>query len=259
MQHPAIQHRWAIVPFTRGKGVEVGGAPAALFPHFKPVADSQGIAAASLDFVFVVGAIDSREQGQFYECIKPGGYMVQAVHDQLYVEQITETAMFTVPQEFPHPCACVVRYGGFGDSIQAANILPELKRQGFHVVFMTLPRGQDILKHDPHIDDWLLQDDDQVPNPSCPTTGRTGRRSSTSSCSCPNRSRARCWRTPAARTTHGPTPCAASTWGATTSSGRPSSPSCRTRARRCSTNRPRRRSRRSGSSPSCASRPPTCR
>jgi hypothetical protein len=76
--------------------------------------------------------------------------------------------MFTVPQEFPHPCACVVRYGGFGDSIQAANILPELKRQGFHVVFMTLPRGQDILKHDPHIDDWLLQDDDQVPNPELP-------------------------------------------------------------------------------------------
>lgn len=59
---------------------------------------------------------------------------------------------------------CVVRYGGFGDQIQASNILPELKRQGYHVTFMTTPKGQDILKHDPHIDAWLLQDDDQVPN-----------------------------------------------------------------------------------------------
>lgn len=64
----------------------------------------------------------------------------------------------------PDKTACVVRYGGFGDSIQAANILPELKRQGYHVTFMTTPRGQEILKHDPHIDAWLIQDQDQVPN-----------------------------------------------------------------------------------------------
>lgn len=64
--------------------------------------------------------------------------------------------------------ACVVRYGGFGDSIQAANILPQLKRAGYHVTFITTPRGQDILKHDPHIDAWLIQDDDQVPNHELP-------------------------------------------------------------------------------------------
>lgn len=60
--------------------------------------------------------------------------------------------------------ACVVRYGGFGDQIQAANILPALKRQGFRVTFMTTPKGQDILAHDPHIDEWIIQDNDQVPN-----------------------------------------------------------------------------------------------
>lgn len=62
------------------------------------------------------------------------------------------------------PTCCVVRYGGFGDQIQAANVLPELKRQGYHITFMTTPKGQDILRHDPHIDAWLLQDPDQVPN-----------------------------------------------------------------------------------------------
>lgn len=60
--------------------------------------------------------------------------------------------------------ACVVRYGGFGDMLQAANILPELKRQGYHVTFMTTPKGQEILKHDPHIDAWFIQDENQVPN-----------------------------------------------------------------------------------------------
>lgn len=64
----------------------------------------------------------------------------------------------------PAKTACVVRYGGFGDSIQAANILPELKRQGYHVTFMTTPRGHSILEHDPHIDEFYLQDTDQVPN-----------------------------------------------------------------------------------------------
>lgn len=64
----------------------------------------------------------------------------------------------------PEKTACVCRFGGFGDQIQAANILPELKRQGYHVTFMTTPKGQDILLHDPHIDDWIIQDPDQVPN-----------------------------------------------------------------------------------------------
>lgn len=63
---------------------------------------------------------------------------------------------------------CVVRYGGFGDMLQAANILPELKRQGYHVTVMTTPRGQEILKADPHVDAFQLQDDDQVPNEALP-------------------------------------------------------------------------------------------
>ena len=67
-------------------------------------------------------------------------------------------------KERPEKTACVVRYGGYGDMLQAANILPELKRQGYHVTFMTTPKGQDILREDPHIDDWFIQDDDQVPN-----------------------------------------------------------------------------------------------
>jgi len=60
--------------------------------------------------------------------------------------------------------ACVVRYGGFGDMIQAANVLPALKRQGYRVTVMTTPKGKEVIENDPNIDDWFIQDHDQVPN-----------------------------------------------------------------------------------------------
>lgn len=77
-------------------------------------------------------------------------------------ESLTQSLTYRRPR--PAKTACVVRYGGYGDMLQAANILPELKRQGFHVTVMTTPRGEDILRHDPHVDAFELQDDDQVPN-----------------------------------------------------------------------------------------------
>jgi ADP-heptose:LPS heptosyltransferase/predicted SAM-dependent methyltransferase len=64
----------------------------------------------------------------------------------------------------PKKRAAVVRYGGFGDMIQASSILPGLKAQGYHITFYTTPRGQDVLKNDPHIDKFFIQDPDQVPN-----------------------------------------------------------------------------------------------
>lgn len=71
----------------------------------------------------------------------------------------------TVPPKPEGKTACVVRYsGGIGDVLQASGILPELKRQGYWVVFMTTPKGMDILREDPHIDEFVLQGNDDVPN-----------------------------------------------------------------------------------------------
>jgi predicted SAM-dependent methyltransferase/ADP-heptose:LPS heptosyltransferase len=64
----------------------------------------------------------------------------------------------------PIKTACCVRYGGFGDMIQTALLFPRLKELGYHVTVMTTPKGQDVLRHDPNIDDWYIQDNDQVPN-----------------------------------------------------------------------------------------------
>lgn len=67
---------------------------------------------------------------------------------------------------FPKPkkTCCVVRYGGFGDMIQASSIFPGLKKQGYDITVMTTPRGKDVLAHDGHISDFIIQDSDQVPN-----------------------------------------------------------------------------------------------
>lgn len=79
-------------------------------------------------------------------------------------QPVWRNSYVTKQQMRPRKTACVVRYGGFGDMIQAANILPMLKRKGYHVTVMTTPKGQDILKNDPNIDDWFIQDENQVPN-----------------------------------------------------------------------------------------------
>ena len=68
----------------------------------------------------------------------------------------------------PAKTACISRFGGFGDMLQMANLLPELKRQGYHVTINTTPQGQSIIQHDPHVDDWLIVDPDQVPNHELP-------------------------------------------------------------------------------------------
>lgn len=59
---------------------------------------------------------------------------------------------------------CLSRYGAFGDMIQMSSVLPGLKQQGYQVCINTTPKGMEILRNDPHIDEFFIQEDDQVPN-----------------------------------------------------------------------------------------------
>lgn len=79
-----------------------------------------------------------------------------------------DTRLHTYCNPRPVKTACISRYGGFGDMIQMSALLPTLKQQGYHVTVNTTPAGMEIVKHDPHIDRFMLQDVDQVPNPSLP-------------------------------------------------------------------------------------------
>lgn len=64
----------------------------------------------------------------------------------------------------PEKTAAVVRYGAIGDAIQTSSIFPLLKKEGYHVtLYCQSGPGYEVLKHDPHIDRFIIQGKDQVP------------------------------------------------------------------------------------------------
>lgn len=71
---------------------------------------------------------------------------------------------FAYKKPKPAKTAAVVRYGAWGDALQACSVFPGLKKQGFHITLYTTPRAFEVIKHDPHVDEIILQDTDQVPN-----------------------------------------------------------------------------------------------
>lgn len=60
--------------------------------------------------------------------------------------------------------AAVIRYGAFGDIIMASSILPGLKEQGYHITVYTVKNAWEVIKNDPHVDRFIVQGADQVPN-----------------------------------------------------------------------------------------------
>ena len=67
-------------------------------------------------------------------------------------------------REKPKKSCGVVRYGAFGDLLQASSVFAGLKAQGYHVTLYTSPPGSDVVRLDPNIDAFYYQDKDQVPN-----------------------------------------------------------------------------------------------
>lgn len=72
----------------------------------------------------------------------------------------------------PLKTAGVVRYGAFGDLMQASSVFKGLKDEGYHVTVYSSPPGCEVITHDPHIDELILQDKDQVPNGDLPAYWR---------------------------------------------------------------------------------------
>lgn len=64
----------------------------------------------------------------------------------------------------PKKTCAVVRYGAWGDALQAASIFPLLKKQGYHITLYTTDRCLEVIREDPHIDAVIVQDHEQVPN-----------------------------------------------------------------------------------------------
>lgn len=86
---------------------------------------------------------------------------------QVY-KKLAEGKFFSHKVPKPSKTCGIIRYGGWGDNLQMSSILPELKKQGYHITLYTTPRAWEVVKHDPHIDGVVLQDTNQVPNHNLP-------------------------------------------------------------------------------------------
>ena len=65
----------------------------------------------------------------------------------------------------PAKTAAVTRFGAQGDNIQASSVLPWLKENGFHVTFFCQTGlGHEVIRHDPHIDRFIVLERDAIPN-----------------------------------------------------------------------------------------------
>lgn len=60
--------------------------------------------------------------------------------------------------------ACVVRYGGIGDIVQASSVFPLIKKQGYKLAVNTDDGGLELLKHNPYVDELIVQKQGQIPH-----------------------------------------------------------------------------------------------
>ncbi len=235
--------RWETVPYTRGRGLDVGCGADKIWPHAIGVdnridtalfdvkmepdvtlnaTDMSFFATRSFDWVFSSHMLEHCENypqvmNEMFRVIKNDGYLMLYLPDEDEYPKIgedganpdhkwnvnydrvvdamkkvggwnliefqkrnetNEYSLYFVFQKQADPkvqlygwkepkpaktCA-VVRYGAWGDGIQATSILPGLKEQGYHITFYTTPRCFDVIKNEPLIDRIILQDSEQVPN-----------------------------------------------------------------------------------------------
>ena len=227
--------RWELVPFFRGRVLDMPSGNYKTFPHFiwadhrkqigKIVPDvwieTQAkldlFSSQSFDCVFSCHLLQHIEDyklalREWWRVVKPGGYLClylphkdlcpleyggrKAKHHLLPIDitkamlesgrfDLIENQIRNEEDEFsffqvyrkleknqaleswadqkPGKTAAVVRYGAFGDMIQASSIFPGLKAQGYHLTVYCSAAGYDVVKHDPHVDRFIIQDKDDVP------------------------------------------------------------------------------------------------
>lgn len=64
----------------------------------------------------------------------------------------------------PEKTCAVVRLGAIGDMVQTSSLFPWLKEQGYHLtLYCQAGQGHETVKHDPHIDRFVVMGHNQVP------------------------------------------------------------------------------------------------
>lgn len=85
---------------------------------------------------------------------------------KIYVP-IKDVADYT-PEDFggvrKEKTVCIVRYGAFGDIIQASSLFPMFKEKGYKVCVNVTETGYKLLLHNPYVDQLIVQNDNQINN-----------------------------------------------------------------------------------------------
>lgn len=202
MRREDVKHEF--VRYTRGYGLDLGHGKETAFPHFLGVREKGDSGACppnlvvdsfqrldmiedeKCDFIMVAG-VKEWAIAEWLRCIRDGGCLCLYDPDAKTARDVerfggqnitpirtgvwSEGGAFCIvrkgkwePKERRKKTACVVRHGGIGDMLQAAYLLPQLKRDGYHVTMLSTEKGRNILSADPNVDEWFLIDDGQVPN-----------------------------------------------------------------------------------------------
>jgi hypothetical protein len=233
--------RWELVPYMRGKCLDIGAGPYKVFPTFSSVDNGHHWGNQWTD-IRVDDAIDLSQLGsgswdlaysshllehfayekvpqvlkEWMRVVKQGGYLILYLPDEDQYPKVgdkfanadhrwnvsydrliaameklecgwdlidyqvrSETDEYSLFFVFkkegkghrfswknpkPAKSAAVIRYGAQGDNIQASSLLPWLKENGYHVTFYCQSGpGHDVIKHDPNIDRFVVQEKDAVP------------------------------------------------------------------------------------------------
>ena len=78
------------------------------------------------------------------------------------MEQHSRT--FSYKKAKPAKTCAIVRYGALGDALQTSSVFPFLKASGYHITVYVAPHGYEVLRNDPHVDRFVVQDVDAIPN-----------------------------------------------------------------------------------------------
>lgn len=235
VQGKSLAIKYRIVPYTRGRGLDLACGVAKTWPHFVGVDNYQDwngrvnhpntepavrfslrmsidvmadafdlgmFAGASQDFVLASHILDLARKPkdalrEWWRLIKQGGYLIlygpcgdnldaqimgymtanaggfDFVENercdngdsffQVYRKRHDRQQVMVFQEPKPEKTCAIVRYGAFGDMIQATSILTHLKAEGYHITMFTHSRGHEVIQHDPRIDAFIIQDQDQVP------------------------------------------------------------------------------------------------
>ena len=168
--------RYKIVKYTTGRGIEMTDHYA-MFPHFFGMSGNRAIEIVADESINFFVAVMPRELNiaEWWQRLKVGGYfiladvadytgIIRSLPDWLCLEKENiEDMGFSVYQKGPgdfgqnywqpimKKTAAVVRYGGYGDLIQASGIFGILKKQGYHLTVICDQKPAAAIRHDPRI------------------------------------------------------------------------------------------------------------